>query len=159
MIKNVIYIWYKIVVIVITMIKAEKKKTIIYNYHVIPNLKSVNTFDSTCSLRFGLLRAMYNASKFFLVLLFKGALAITRHWNLWSWFSLIWLAGSDLWGGRCSFHLCSQLRFVSPIYVLPHEQTPSYILQAGWLLRSFNGNSVLVFFVIHFMATLYLDDV
>ena len=47
-------------IITIQRIKDKRKviKTIIYNYYVIPNLKSAKTLESTCSFKFGLLRAM-----------------------------------------------------------------------------------------------------
>ena len=75
--------------------------------------------------------------------------------NPWSMFLVKCLAGSELWFGLlCSAHLISTLRFVCPIYFIPHLHSPSYILHEGWGFLSFNGKSDLTCFVFHFIAML-----
>ena len=74
--------------------------------NVTPFLNKTSLSNSFCSLRSGLQRAIYDDSKFFLVLGFFGAFEMTVHVKRWLMLRLMCFDGSELLVGLlCSFHL------------------------------------------------------
>ena len=68
------------------------------------------------------MRAIYDASKFVLVLAFFGAFELTAHIKQWLMLLQKGFDGSAFFVGLlCSFHLTSTLRLVSTIYCEPQE--------------------------------------
>ena len=87
-----------------------------YLFYVTPFLNKTSLSKSFCSLRSGFQRAIYDASKFFLVLAFFGAFEMTAHVKQWLMLLQRSFDGSELLVGLlCSFHLTSALRLVSPM--------------------------------------------
>ena len=81
-----------------------------------PFLNKASLLKSFCLLKSGFQRAVYDASKFFLVLAFLGAFEITVHAKRWLMFLKRCFGGSEILVELfCLFHITSTLRLVSPM--------------------------------------------
>ena len=86
------------------------------NCYVTPFLNKTSLSKSDCSFKSGFNNAIYDASRFFLVLVFFGAFDKIDHVKECSMLFLRCFDGSDFSVGLlCSPHLVNALRLVSPI--------------------------------------------
>ena len=98
------------------------RKNVYVSFCQLPN--NISLSESFCSLRSGFHRAIYDASTFFLLLVFFGAFETIVHVRQWPilfrrCFNSSKLLVELLW----SFHLTSALRLVSTMYLKPQEHS------------------------------------
>ena len=107
-------------------------------FFVTPFLNKSNPSKSFCSLRLGFQRAIYDVSKFFLVLAFFGDFEMITHVKQRLMLFRKCFDGSELLVGLfCSFHVTSALRLVS-------QEISAFFLHFSllycfWLLLTINN--------------------